>query len=54
MTKVPSLEEVEAMDDEQSLKVEAGLIEESNNQVRPEDGPQPASDESPGLEEVDD
>ena len=50
MTKVPSLEEVEQMSDEEARELEASLIEQTDNRPRPEDGYQPAKDESPGLE----
>lgn len=50
----PSLEDLEAMDDEKSLLAEEALLEQTDNGVRAEDGPQPAQDESPGLENQED
>lgn len=50
MKNPPTLEEVESMSDEEALALEAELVEQSPNQVKPEDGPQPPQDESPGLE----
>lgn len=50
----PSLEDIEAMDDEKSLEAEEKLLEESDNSARPADGYQPPQDEDPGLQEVTD
>lgn len=52
MSKKPTLDEVQEMEDEEVLELEADLIEQSPNQVKHTDGPQPPQDESPGLDEV--
>lgn len=53
---VPTFDDVRELEDEEVLKVEAALIEQSDNSPKPEDGFQPAQDEpsiTDGLE-VDD
>jgi hypothetical protein len=54
MTKVPSLDEVEAMSDDEVIELESKLVEATDNGPRAEDGPEPAQDESPGLENQED
>lgn len=54
MPKVPSLDDVEAMDDDTVIDLESKLVEQTDNGPREEDGPEPAQDESPGLENQED
>lgn len=43
-------EPVETVADAEAREQEARQIEETDNSARPEDGPQPAQDETPDLE----